>query len=253
MDTVMTILLHDHTRLHILRYRNPLLGYPNIPIIDSIDLHPTWGEDNKVYYAYRVPFGEIHELEWYGGDKTILDAGSTLQFTDCDTVGRRSYYLQGKATFTPVPTTPAIAKTIKLSGGIVVTTHGQKVYFDAFENCHRKLIAAYQRGLEIRSKDWDHIIYGNTTASISSDGQFSIARNLDTLSDTHWRKDFHVIDLTIPEIIDGLTRWYDQKIIIQSQDSVITITGLFSKTASLADNLRVLSKWYHIKYSVMKQ
>jgi|SRR5579859_2760906 len=252
-DQAMTILLHDHTQVHILCYQNPLLSQRNTPPRDSIDLCPTWGDDDRLYFVYRVPYGEIHELQWSNGDKIVLDAGSSLQFTDIDTDDRRFYYLEGKATFTPAITKNIVGKEIRLSGDIVLTTHGQKVYVDAFKDCHRKLITAYQRGLEIRSKDWHYTLTGNTTAAISADGQFSVVPKIDTFPDNHWPKDLHAIDLTIPEIIADLNRWYNKNIVIHSQDSGIHITGIFSRTDSLDRNLKILSDWYHVKYSIVNK
>jgi hypothetical protein len=187
--------------------------------------------DGNIYYSYSVPAGKVQSLHWSDGFHAILDARTTLKFSDKSPEGGRTFVLDGRAELTG---NPHHSNVIRLPSLVSIMTSDQTIFIDGFGDQHREYIIAYGGKVKVRGEHYVVDLMSNAGLEILADQSYKRLPGFYTPPADHWSQSFQFTDITAAGMACELSRWFAQSVEVIGGDSTARYTmGALSRSIPL--------------------
>ena len=178
-----------------------------------------------------TPRGGQYRLRLPDGTNVMLNAASTITYPTSFAGRTREVRITGEAWFEVAKdaSRPFLVRTPKE----LITVLGTSFNVNAYEDEPSQKTTLVEGRVKV-----DNVLL--SPGQSCQDGKIAVA---DLRKETAWKNGaFHITDLSVPELMRQLSRWYDVAIVYESNISRQTYTGEIGRDLTLAEALKALNR-----------
>ncbi|WP_437921417.1 FecR family protein [Sphingobacterium sp. LRF_L2] len=216
--------------------------------------------DQALTNTLIVPKGHIYKITLADGSKVSLNADSKLTFPIQFQGKKREVYLEGEAyfevskRFVPATSTKEKQEFIVHAGGSAVQVLGTKFNVQAYKTDNKTSFLLEEGSISLSNIDNPAPLLLQPGQKATQVGKVLTVQEADVERELSWKNgDFYFGGISIREIMDQISRWYDIDIQylgpVEEQQYISTI----SRKKSLKEVLEILETTTGLRFDIQQQ